>query len=120
MALSRDALTVSTSQIEAGDMWVAEVNGVVGGVVSLSATDDPSAIDLDKMFVDPAHMRAGVGRVLMEFAIAEARRRGFKKLKILADPNAAPFYERMGAAYLREEASDAIPGRLLPLFELKL
>ena len=120
MALSRDALTVSASHVEAGDVWVAEVSGAVAGVVSLSATEDQGAVDLDKMFVDPAHMRLGVGRVLMEFAIAEARRRGFKRLRILADPNAAPFYERMGAVFLRHAPSDAIPGRTLPLYEMVL
>ena len=35
-------------------------------------------------------------------------------MTILADPNAAAFYERMGARYLRHAPSDAIPGRTLP------
>ena len=36
------------------------------------------------------------------------------------DPNAAPFYERMGARFLRNAPSDAIPGRMLPLYEYDL
>jgi predicted N-acetyltransferase YhbS len=120
MALSYDALTVTEKQIERGDVWVAEVDGNVTGVVALVAMDEPSLVDLDKLFVEPTHMRSGAGRALMVFAIEEARRRGYARMAILADPNAAKFYEQMGAVYLREKASDAIPGRVLPYFELKL
>jgi hypothetical protein len=38
----------------------------------------------------------------------------------LADPNAAGFYERNGAARIGEVPSDAVPGRLLLLYELGL
>ena len=41
-------------------------------------------------------------------------------MTILADPHAAPFYERMGARFVRNAPSDAIPGRTLPLYEYDL
>jgi hypothetical protein len=41
-------------------------------------------------------------------------------MAILADPNAAPFYERMGARLVSQAPSDAIPGRMLPLYEYDL
>ena len=41
-------------------------------------------------------------------------------MAILADPNAAPFYERMGARFVSHAPSDAIPGRTLPLYEYDL
>ena len=34
--------------------------------------------------------------------------------------DAAAFYERMGARYLRNAPSDAIPGRTLPFYEYDL
>jgi GNAT superfamily N-acetyltransferase len=52
------------------------------------------ALDLNKLFIEPRHMRSGVGRALLAHAIAEARRRGAGRLTILANPNAADFYER--------------------------
>jgi hypothetical protein len=52
--------------------------------------------------------------------VAEARQRGAERLTILADPNAAGFYERNGAARIGEAPSDAVPGRPLPLYELRL
>ena len=120
MTLSRTALTVSAAQITAGDVWVAEVDGAAVGIVSLAATDDPCTVDLDKLFVEPTRMKSGVGRALMQFAIEEARRRAFKLMTILANPNAAPFYERLGAIYLRQAPSDAVPGRTLPFYEIAL
>ena len=51
---------------------------------------------------------------------AEARRRGAERLTILADPNATGFYERDGAVRIGEAPSDAMPGRLLPLYEVRL
>jgi hypothetical protein len=42
------------------------------------------------------------------------------RLTILADPNAAGFDERNGAVRIGEAPSDAVPGRLLPLYEIRL
>ena len=42
------------------------------------------------------------------------------RLTILADPNAAAFYERAGAVRIGEAPSDSVPGRLLPLYEVRL
>jgi GNAT superfamily N-acetyltransferase len=52
---------------------------------------------LNKLFIEPRHIRGGVGRALLAHAVAEARRRGAEQLTILADPNAAGFYGRNGA-----------------------
>jgi GNAT superfamily N-acetyltransferase len=48
---------------------------------------------LSKLFVEPRHIRGGVGRPLLARAVAEARQRGAERLTILADPNAADFYD---------------------------
>jgi GNAT superfamily N-acetyltransferase len=120
MAQSRQSLVVGTREIEAGDVWVAEVDGGIAGMVALAKLDAPGLVDLDKLFVEPAHIGTGAGRALMSVAIGEARRRGYTRMAILADPHAAKFYERMGAIYLREKASDALQGRVLPYFELTL
>jgi len=64
-----------------------------------------------------SHIRSGVGRARLRHAIAEARQRGAGRLTILADPNAA---ERAGAVRIGEAPSDALPGRLLPRYEVRL
>ncbi|MBI2737420.1 MAG: GNAT family N-acetyltransferase [Rhodospirillales bacterium] len=102
MKLSAAALSVSEGDIAAGHVLVAvdDASGVIGMACVLLEGD---ASDLDALFIDPPASGSGVGR-----------------MTILADPNAAAFYERMGARYLRNAPSDAIPGRTLPFYEYDL
>jgi predicted N-acetyltransferase YhbS len=121
MALARVVLDVSPRQIAAGDVWVAtDPDGEIAGVVALGPSEQPNTLDLDRLFVEPRQIRSGVGRALIEHAIDEACRRGAKRLTILSDPYAAGFYERNGARLIGEAPSDAIPGRSVPLYEIKL
>jgi GNAT superfamily N-acetyltransferase len=121
MALARAVLQVSPEQIAARDVWVATgANGEVAGIVALGPSEQPNTLDLDKLFVEPRRIRTGVGRALLAHAIIEAKQRGANRLTILADPYAAGFYERNGARRIGEAPSDAIPGRSLPLYEVKL
>jgi N-acetylglutamate synthase-like GNAT family acetyltransferase len=121
MVLARVALEVRPEQIAAGDVWVATAaDGGVAGIVALGPGEEPDTLDLDKLFVEPQRIRTGVGCVLLARAIIEARRRGADRLTILSDPYAAGFYERNGARWIDEAPSDAIPGRSLPLYEIRL
>jgi N-acetylglutamate synthase-like GNAT family acetyltransferase len=120
MARVRAVLEVRAAEIAAGDVWVAETEGRVAGVVALAPGDRPDTLDLAKLFVMPGRLRRGIGRALFAYAVAEARRRGARHLTILADPNAAGFYEASGAVRIGEAPSDAIPGRRLPLYEIAL
>lgn len=49
-----------------------------------------------------------------------ARRLGFTRLTIDADPNAEPFYRAMGAVRIGAVPSGSVPGRELPLLEVSL
>ena len=119
MALCREPLRVKPEQIAAGDVWVsAAADQTIGGIVSLAPGEDPATLDLEKLFVEPGRIRAGIGGLLLAHAVGEARRRGAMRLTILADPNAATFYERNGARFIRMAPSDAIPGRFVPLYEI--
>jgi N-acetylglutamate synthase-like GNAT family acetyltransferase len=121
MALMPAALRVTPEEIATGDVWIATgTDGQIAGVVALAPGDPPGTMDLNKLFIEPRHMRGGAGRALLAHAVAEARRRGAERLTILADPNAAGFYERNGAVRIGEAPSDAVPGRLLPLYEVRL
>ena len=115
MRLSQASLTVSDADIASGRLLVATDNDRVAGVARI----EPDG-ELGVMFVDPTAMRRGAGRALFAAAAALARRLGARSMLILADPNAAPFYERMGARFVSHAPSDAIPGRTLPLYEYDL
>jgi len=115
MRLSQASLTVSDADIASGRVLVATDNDRVAGVARV----EPDG-ELGVMFVDPPAMGRGAGRALFAAAAALGRRLGARSMPILADPNAAPFYERMGARFVSHAPSDAIPGRTLPLYEYDL
>jgi GNAT superfamily N-acetyltransferase len=115
MKASQASLTVSDADIAGGRVLVAERAGLLFGVARV----EPDG-ELGLMFVDPLAMNRGVGRALFEAAVVLARRLGARRMAILADPNAAAFYERMGARFVAHAPSDAIPGRTLPLYEYDL
>jgi GNAT superfamily N-acetyltransferase len=51
--------------------------------------------ELDGLFVEPEHMRRGIGRALVEAACERARNEGAHQLEVTAGP-AQAFYERLG------------------------
>jgi GNAT superfamily N-acetyltransferase len=119
MRLSRDAITMAEKDISAGRVLVAvdAANQTIGLV---RVEPDGEMAELGLMFVDPPAMGGGAGRMLFEAATRLARSLGARRMTILADPSAAPFYERMGARFVRNAPSDAIPGRTLPFYEYDL
>lgn len=91
---------------------VAEVNGRMAGMAQI-ATDGATA-ELEKIFVDPDTLSGGVGRALFEWALREASAMGASVLEVDSDPNAAPFYRRMGMTDIGVSLSGSVPGRELP------
>lgn len=110
----RDELTVTPERVAAEDMRVAEVDGTIVGFVSVV---DGS---LEDLFVEPEHIGAGTGSALFEVAKAITRDDGLRTLRIEADPHAAAWYRSKGAIDVGEIPSGSIPGRMLPLLELRL
>jgi GNAT superfamily N-acetyltransferase len=119
MRLSARTLVVREDNIAAGRVLVAaDAADRPLGVACVA--DEGEVVDLADMFVDPPAIGSGAGRALFEASVELARRLGARTMTILADPNAAPFYERMGARFVGMAPSDAIPGRSLPLYEYAL
>lgn len=77
----------------------------------------PTAM-LDDLWVLPDYMGRGIGRALLQHAAAIAREQGATALELVADPNAQPFYERLGCVVIGETISEwnrAIPRMRLVL-----
>jgi GNAT superfamily N-acetyltransferase len=119
MRLCVPALTVREEDIAAGRVLVA-TEGEGAPLALASVLGEGETVDLQEMFVDPPAIGRGFGRTMFDAATALARTLGARRMTILADVNAAPFYERMGAKFLRNAPSDAIPGRTLPFYEYDL
>ena len=114
----RAELTITPTQHANETVRVAEQSGRGFGFVAV-AVDHESA-DLMDLFVEPDERGSGVGSRLLETAIETARSAGATRLEIEADPHAEDWYRKRGAERIGEASSGSIPGRLLPVLELRL
>ena len=94
---------------------LAERGGQVVGWASVERRGD--VLWLEDLWVEPAAMGQGAGRELFERA--QALGHGCVRMEWEADPNAVPFYEHLGAVYLRDSEPSAW-GRVLPVMGISL
>jgi N-acetylglutamate synthase-like GNAT family acetyltransferase len=118
MEACRDELTLTQEDLRETKLQVAERDGAIVGVAQVSA--DGATAYLEKLFVDPGQLRSGAGRTLFAWAKTTAMELAATQLVIEADPDAAPFYRRMGARDDGTAPSGSIPGRFLPRLTVSL
>jgi GNAT superfamily N-acetyltransferase len=113
----RDVVLIANAGTDA-DSIADIVPRIVIGFARVAARSDHT--QLKDLWVEPAAMGRGVGRALWDAAVAVARTLPSDELRFAADPNAEPFYERMGARRIGEVESEVVNGRRLPLMGLDL
>ncbi|HVV43160.1 MAG TPA: GNAT family N-acetyltransferase [Nitrobacter sp.] len=118
MRACRAELTLTPAALDQSHVQVAEIGGCPAGIVQVSIRGDEA--QLDKLFVAPDRLRSGVGRDLLLWAAAKARKSGACTLVIEADPGAAAFYKHFGAVDDGLVPSGSITGRFLPRLVLAL
>jgi len=118
MTACRAELTLHPEELRSTSLQLAVRDSTVIGLTQVKVTDTDA--DLLKLFVEPALLRSGVGRLLFEWATARARGLGAVRMMIEADPGAIPFYERMGARHAGFAPSQSILGRMLPCMQMDL
>jgi GNAT superfamily N-acetyltransferase len=95
MAWEPEAITVAPEDIAVTTVSVLEEGGRPAGFSMLRG--DPPELELSRLMVAPDRAGIGIGRALWEHAAATARDLGATVITLDADPNAEPFYLRMGA-----------------------
>jgi len=117
----RGELSYGPSQMESPD-WKFAVAEIAAAVVAFYALERVSTSDFElaALFVEPARIGQGIGRLLMSHAEHQAARLGGKVLTIQSDPHAAGFYRAVGAVPVGTRESASIPGRWLPVFSVRL
>ncbi len=111
IALWRDDLVFAAESFDTWRIFCAVGGGGVVGVCSVSH-DGPQA-ELENLWVLPEFMGQGIGRALFQHAANEARRGGSRCLRIVSDPHARAFYEKLGARRVGSVPSKP-EGRRLP------
>lgn len=88
------AIDVPADWIAAGQVYVASGESGLTGFVTL-VPDTKDAFELEGLFVDPDCWKQGIGRALVERAIAHVRGARAGRLHLIANPNALGFYVRL-------------------------
>ncbi|MEP3224353.1 MAG: GNAT family N-acetyltransferase [Parasphingorhabdus sp.] len=118
MASCREELTLTESDLINDNIVAAEDQSGLAGIAQVSK--DQSGCFLEKLFVDTDRIGQGVGKQLYNWSLATARELGATELIVEADPDAAPFYERMGCERNGQAQSGSVQGRFLPRYVHKL
>jgi GNAT superfamily N-acetyltransferase len=115
----RDTLTVTPEFVRDHEVYAAVSGDEPFGFYALAGTG--RELELEHLWVSPAWIGSGAGRLLFEHAMDMAASLGAKRVQIEADPNAEGFYLRMGARRNGENVYE-IEGlrRVLPLLKMEL
>lgn len=113
----RVELTWTPEQV-AGDGFQIAERGAIVGFYRLAGHG--SDIELSDLFVDPAHIRTGIGALLWRHMCRAPRVAGVVRVHLAADPHAEAFYLAMGARRIGETPSTVLAGRSLPLMAIDL
>ncbi|MEO5758504.1 MAG: GNAT family N-acetyltransferase [Mesorhizobium sp.] len=92
---SPDAIELPLAQIEAGQILVAEIDGLTVGFAAILPRDDGD-IDLDGLFVEPDSWRAGAGRALVDHCSQLGRQLAATAMHVVGNPHALGFYQTCG------------------------
>lgn len=113
-----ETLTITPGFVVDNAVFAAFYDGEHFAFYALTGTGDK--LELDHLWVSPAWVGSGAGRLLFEHAMHEAASRGASTVEIEADPNAEGFYLRMGARRVGENVYE-IEGqrRTLPLMAVR-
>lgn len=110
-------LTVTADFIRDNHVYVAETDGEIRGFYALCVSGDKA--ELEHMWVTPASIGTGIGKELFLDAMERAAALEVRGVEISADPNAAGFYQRMGATQIGEVDSP-MDGQARKLPRLKI
>lgn len=119
LAVWEDALTLSPEYVSRHTVFVAETGEAVG---FCALEHHRGAWSLEHLWVDPAHHGRGAGAALVRRALDEVRARGPGTVTVVSDPQAAPFYLRLGArpAGTVPAPMPGAPARELPVLEWRV
>jgi GNAT superfamily N-acetyltransferase len=102
LAAWRADLTLTADYIRSQPVVVVELDGAIAGFCGLARKDGDW--QLEHLWLRPGFFGRGLGRALFAVAVRLARAAGATELHIRSDPNAEPFYLKMGAVHAGQEA----------------
>ena len=102
----KSRLNTKFSLSNGGQIWVAEVNSIVVGMVRLTPKPDPGVSELQIFYVVPHCGRIGIGKKLLTELTAYAKRKEMKKIMLETSSRMASairLYEKQGFKIVASE-----------------
>jgi N-acetylglutamate synthase-like GNAT family acetyltransferase len=113
-----DELSVSEQMISIMFVFKFLKDDKIVGFYILNKPKEKS-IALEFLFVLPKYIGQGIGNQLINHAFAKTKEMNCKQMRLLADPNAVPFYESKGFSII-DKIQSSIFNRFLPLMQKDL
>jgi GNAT superfamily N-acetyltransferase len=114
----REAYGLTGAFIARHAVFVAELEGVPVGFYALVPEDD--GISLEYLYIEPARLGTGLGRMLWEHMVAHCRQARIPEISLVCGPQPLAFYLKMGAAQVGEVDSLVVPGRKVPKLRFQI
>jgi hypothetical protein len=115
----KDQLTITPEFIQDSVAFVAELNGEIKGCWC-RAKIQTDEVTPGFLFIAPDAIGTGCAAQLWQAIKAGLLEVGVTSFVLEADPNAVPFYEKLGAIKIGEHDSESIPGRKIPVMRIEL
>lgn len=107
-----DAIQLPLEQLERGNVFVAEVGGLIAGLAALVSREDGDA-ELDALFVEQDMWRHGLGTLLVDHCARVAYAGGSSALHVVGNPHAEGFYVACGFVVIGSTQTRFGPGLLM-------
>jgi GNAT superfamily N-acetyltransferase len=124
----QDELTITKEYINRNQVYKAVYDGSILGFYSIVENKSDfysgeifvqKGFWLEHIFIKPEYHKMGMGRMMIDHVKQIAISKEITNLLIFIDPNAKGFYNKIGAEYLYDSKS-SIPGRMIPVYVLKV
>lgn len=114
----KDSLTVTKAYINHPDHYLFHIQNAQNKIVGFCALClETTYAEIEHMWILPEYMGKGLGRKLLMYTLENSLPEHFNKpIRVVSDPNALSFYEKIGFKFIGWE--DSWPeGRKLPVLE---
>ena len=117
----KDELSITSGQFYNPKFYfrVIEQETTIIGYYAIYCLDS-TTYELDALFVEPEYIGQGIGKKLIDDAKTLVMQLGGTKIMLQAEPNAEPFYLKVGAKIIGKKESQSITGRYLSMLEIDL
>lgn len=110
MNLFMQKLGISKSYLLKNKIKLLYLNGDITGFYNFILNNDGD-LELDNFFLHPQYIGKGLGKKLWDACCQTAREYKKNEFIIWSDPNAEPFYNRMGCKKIGGRSSPIMPNR---------